>query len=273
MIRRIRGNLTMRKGEAPAASTQLERDGYAVVRAVLQAELIAQLTDEIAKAFESLPAERGRTDRSEFRYEMLNRAPGCQAAVGHPGILEVIEPLLGEDCHVIANSAWWNPADFAGGPWHCDGGPHIPRPEGVPWDDRIPYPIFAIGAHLYLKDCPLVCGPTAVIPGSHRSGRLPPFDRMSDEQLEYEGRSAIALEARAGDVAFFASDAWHRGLPAKPGGAGRLFLQAHYARRDIAQRIRTTTDVNHLSPEAIARIQSPRERALLGLHVPFFYDG
>jgi hypothetical protein len=273
MIRRIGGNLTVRKGDAPEASAQLERDGYAVVRGVLEPELVTQLTDEIAKVFEEHPAERGRSDRSEFRYEMLNRAAGCQAAIGHPGILAVIEPLLGEDCHVIANTAWWNPADFAGGPWHCDAGPHVPRPEGVPWDDRIPYPIFAIGAHLYLRDCPLACGPTAVIPGSHRSGRLPPFDRLNDEKLEYEGRAAVALEARAGDVAFFASDAWHRGLPAKPGGVGRLFLQAHYARRDLAQRIRTTAAVNHLSPEATARIRSPRERTLLGLHGPFFYDG
>jgi ectoine hydroxylase-related dioxygenase (phytanoyl-CoA dioxygenase family) len=143
----------------------------------------------------------------------------------------------------------------------------------VPWDDRIPYPVFAIGAHLYVRDCPLASGPTAVIPGSHRSGRLPPFDRMNDESLDYDGRPAVALEARAGDVALFVSDAWHRGLPARAGGTGRMFLQAHYARRDLAQRIRTTAEVNQLSAEARERISSPRERTLLGLHSPYFYDG
>ena len=112
-----------------------------------------------------------------------------------------------------------------------------------------------------------------MIPGSHRSGRLPPFDRLADASLAYEGHGAVALEARAGDVALFVSDAWHRGLPAQPGGTGRLFLQAHYARRDVAQRIRTTADANQLSSEAIARIRSPRERKLLGLHDPLFYDG
>ncbi|MGH2901322.1 MAG: phytanoyl-CoA dioxygenase family protein, partial [Solirubrobacteraceae bacterium] len=256
MIRRIGGNLTIRNGAAPEASASLEREGYAVIPGVLEPELILQLTDEIAKAFATYGAERGRSDRSEFRYEMLNRAPVCQTAVGHPGILAVIEPLLGEDCHVIANTAWWNPADFAGGPWHCDAGPHVPRAEGVPWDDRIPYPVFAIGAHLYLRDCPIECGPTAVVPGSHRSGRLPPFERMGDATLDYEGRTAVPLEARAGDVALFVSDSWHRGLPAQAGSTGRLFLQAHYARRDLAQRIRPTAEVNHLSPEAAARITS-----------------
>src|SRR5262245_15464716 len=235
MIKRVGGNLTVRRGDAPAESAQLERDGLAVVRGVLEPELVASLSAEIGAAFAKYPPERGRGDRSEFRYEMLNRAAACQAAVGHPGILAVIEPLLGEDCHVIANTAWWNPPEFGGGPWHCDAGPHVPRPEDVPWDERIPYPVFAIGAHLYLKDCPLENGPTAVIPGSHRSGRLPPFDRMGDEALEYDGRAAVPLTAQAGDVALFVSDAWHRGLPAKLGGAGRLFLQAHYARRDLAQ--------------------------------------
>ena len=57
------------------------------------------------------------------------------------------------------------------------------------------------------------------------------------------------------------------------GGDGRLFLQCHYGRHDIAQRIRTTAEVNHLSPEAIERAQTQRQRDLVGLHHPYFYDG
>jgi ectoine hydroxylase-related dioxygenase (phytanoyl-CoA dioxygenase family) len=273
VIKRVGGYLTLRRDAVPAASVSLERDGFALLPGVLAPELIARLAGEIEETFARLPAERGRGDRSEFRYEMLNRSAACQEAVGQPAILAAIEPLLGDDCHVIANTAWWNPPEFGGGPWHCDAGPHVPRPEDVPWDDRIPYPVFAIGTHLYLRDCPLACGPTAVIPGSHRSGRFPPVERRNDPALTYDGRPAVALEAKAGDVACFVSDAWHRGLPAQPGGTGRLFLQVHYARRDVAQRIRTTADVNQLSGDAISRIRTPREKKLLGLHDPFFYDG
>jgi len=273
MIKRVGGNLTLRSGPAPDASAQLERDGYALLRGVLAPDLIARLSAEIEDVFANLEPERGRPDRAEFRYEMLNRSAASQEAVANAAILAAIEPLLGDDCHVIANTAWWNPSTFTGGPWHCDAGPHVPRPEGVPWDDRIPYPVFAIGAHLYLRDCPLACGPTAIIPGSHRSGRLAPFDRTNDPTLEFEGRGAVALEASAGDVALFVSDAWHRGLPAQPGGSGRLFLQAHYARRDIAQRLRIPTEIHQLSPDALSRIKTPRERKLLGLHSAFFYDG
>jgi hypothetical protein len=47
----------------------------------------------------------------------------------------------------------------------------------------------------------------------------------------------------------------------------------HYARRDIAQRLRTTDVANQLSDDAIARATDTRARALVGLHDPFFYDG
>ena len=160
---------------------------------------------------------------------------------------------------MIANTAWRNPADFEGGPWHCDAGPHIPRAEGVAWDDRIPYPVFAIGAHIYLQDCTRADGPTAIVPGSHRSGRLAPLrPACSTTTLTYDGRPPVVVEANAGDVALFVSDVWHRGLPATDDGRGRYFLQVHYGRRDIAQRMRTTDQVNQLSPEAIERAKTER---------------
>ncbi|MFN0029027.1 MAG: hypothetical protein ACKV2O_17855 [Acidimicrobiales bacterium] len=40
---------------------------------------------------------------------LLNRSGACQAVIGHRRILDVVEPLLGENCHVIANTAWRNP--------------------------------------------------------------------------------------------------------------------------------------------------------------------
>ena len=271
MIRRLLKNLGVYKGDAPAASVQLENDGWTVLRGVFDAAEVAQLRAEIDEVFASVAPERTRDDKDEFRYEMLNRSAACQRAIAQPQILEVIEPLLGEDCHVIANTAWRNPPEFPGGFWHCDGGPHIPRAEGVEWDDRIPYPVFAIGAHILLQGCTRADGPTAVVPGSHRSGRLAPFDRMHDEDLSYDGRPPVILEGAAGDVSLFVSDSWHRGLPSR-GGNGRYFLQVHYGRRDLAQRIRTTDVVNQLSAEAIARAGTDRERSLIGLHDPFFYD-
>jgi len=275
MIRRVGKNLALLRPDpevVPDASASLERDGFAVLRAVFTDDEVAELIADADRVFHDLPPEQNRTDKDEFRYGMLNHSEAAHRAIAHPLILAAIEPLLGDDCHVIANTMWHNPPEFGGGPWHCDAGPHVPRPSDVPWDDRIPYPVFAIGAHLLLRDCRAADGPTAVVPGSHRSGRLAPHDLIHDPDLTYAGRPPVLLEGAAGDVSLFVSDVWHRGTPAS-GGSGRLFLQAHYGRRDIAQRIRTTDEVNHLSPEAIAWADTPRRRDLVGLHGAYFYDG
>jgi ectoine hydroxylase-related dioxygenase (phytanoyl-CoA dioxygenase family) len=271
------GGIVIRRGQEPHgvqgrradASAELERDGCTVLPGVFTAAGVDRLGGEIDAVFETVPPERTRDDKDEFRYEMLNRSAACQRAIAHPRILETIEPLLGDDCHVIANTAWRNPPEFPGGFWHSDAGPHIPRAEDIPWDDRIPYPVFAIGAHILLQTARSPT-PTAVVPGSHRSGRLA-VRPMNDVDLSYDGRPPVVLTGDAGDVSLFVSDSWHRGLRAH-GGRGRYFLQVHYARRDLAQRIRTTDKVNQLSPEAIARAETDRERTLVGLHGPFFYD-
>ena len=281
MIRRGPAYLEYRSEPACAESERLEREGYAVVWAVFTAGEIARLRRAISRIYDRHPPdERGRRspqDAEAFRYAMLNRCAEAQRAIAHPGLLAVIEPLLGEDCHIIANTAWRNPAGSPGAhrgqAWHIDAGPHVPLPEGVRWPPGIPHPVFAVGTHIYLQDCALEDGPTGVIPGSHLSGRPPPPERAFDETLEYEGRGVVPLLARAGDVGFFVSDAWHRRMPAGDGDHGRFFLQAHYGRRDIAQRLLPTSTANQLSKHAVRRARTPREKTVIGLHSQGFYDG
>ena len=271
--------MTVPADQAPAPAERLRSDGYVVLRGVFTGSELAALRADVERVFEEFPPD-DRGDPLEqstpFRYEMLNRSGRVQQAIGHPRILEVVEYLLGEDCHVIANTAWWQQPgenDHLGRFWHIDAGPHVPRDPGIPWDPRIPYPVFAIATHLYLQDCPIESGPTGVIPGSHTSGQSPPWKRLADETLEWDGRGVVPIVAEAGDVALFVSDVWHRRLPPGPNDPGRMFVQCHYGRRDLAQRIRPTAEVNHVSAEAAARAQTPRERTLIGLHPLGFYDG
>ena len=280
MITRTGGYLRIRADGGPDASTQLEADGYVVLPAAFTDDDIGALAKSIDQVFDELPPDERVEDRPDgnwqpFRYEMLNRSQPVLDAIGSRSILDVIEPLLGEDCHVIANTAWRQlaePSSHGGRFWHIDAGPHVPRPVGVPWDPRIPYPVFAIAAHIFLRDCPIDAGPTGVIPGSHTSGQSPPRDRIGDDDLSWEGRSVVPLTASAGDVALFVSDVWHRRLPSGPEDPGRYFLQCHYARRDIAQRLRPTSLANQLSDDAIRWADDDRTRSLIGLHPPFFYD-
>jgi ectoine hydroxylase-related dioxygenase (phytanoyl-CoA dioxygenase family) len=276
------GNLALLDAPVPQASVDLQAEGFAAVRDALTEPEQDELRAELNEIFETtapdirLPGSSAE-DYQDFRYEMLNRSPAAQRTVAHPKILEVIEPLLGEDCHVVSNTAWRNaperekaPFDV-GNPWHTDAGPHVPRPAGVPWDERIPYPVFMIGCHILLRDCLAPSGPTGFVPRSHTSGQGVPEPDASGN-IYYEGRGPITVEGRAGDIVFFVSDIWHRRMPTGPEDEGRLFLQVQYGRRDIAQRLRTTDIVNHLSPEAIARALTDRERTVVGLHPPGFYD-
>ena len=272
MITRSHGYLRLRREPAPPAARQLEAEGYAILTGVLDATSVAALAIEVGAVFASSGADRDQEGAEQFRHGMFNRLALAQRAIAAPAILAAVEPLLGEDCHVIANTAWRNVPGHRGGRWHTDAGPHVPRLEGVAWPDEIPYPVFAIGMHLFLEDCPAEAGPTAVLPGSHRAGRNPPPDRLEDPELSFDGRRAVLLTAKAGDAALFVSDAWHRGTPAEPGHR-RFFLRAHYARRDIAQRVATTEEVSHATAEAAGRAASERERTLIGLHRPYFYDG
>jgi hypothetical protein len=82
----------------------------------------------------------------------------------------------------------------------------------------------------------------------------------------------VVLLAAAGDVGLFVSDAWHRRRAPTARSRGRLFLQTNYGRRDIAQRIRPPGSCHHASAAALARATTERERTLLGLHPPGFYD-
>lgn len=282
MIKRVRGYLTWRPAsDAPAESAELEATGCTIIREVFTADEVEALKEDITHIFDTLPADgrtRGRRPPEEddmFRYEMFNRSALCQQAIAHPRILEVIEPLLGEDCHVIANTAWRNPPkpNDPAQAWHVDAGPHVPLPDGVTWPASIPHPVFAIGTHIFLMDCGEGDGPTGVIPGSHLSGRFPPTGELMNPALSYNGQGARKLLCNAGDVGLFVSDVWHRRLPTGPADRGRFFLQVHYGRRDIAQRIRTTEEVNQVSAEAMRRATEPRMKQLIGLHSPYFYDG
>ena len=268
-------------GEAPAETLQLEQFGYARLAGVFHGAELAALRAEVAAVFREWPPdERGdpvRTDKAEYRYQMFQRSPWCQRAMAHPRILAVVEPLLGNDCHVINSTAWQNPPGLHSQPeacyWHTDAGPHIPRGEHVPWPDAIPYPIFVIGTHIYLEDCGADEGPTAVVATSHRSGRPVPPERRFDVRLSYAGHEMVALPCRAGDVAFFVSDAWHRRLMPTERSRGRFFLQTNYGRRDIAPRVLSPEHAHHANADAIARAGTERERTLIGLHRPSFYDG
>lgn len=281
MLRKINHQNVAYCGPAPEGTLALEREGHYLLEGEYSADEVAELVEDIERVYRRIRPDRrwGRPTRENaamFRYEMFNRSALCQRAIARPNALAILEPLLGEDCHVISCTAWRNPRGEADAPngleWHVDGGPHVPRPAGTEWPAQIPYPIFVVATHLWLREVTLADGPTSIIPGSHTSGGLPPSERSRDPELTHGGRGAVHHLARPGDVSFFVSDVWHRRLPPAPESRGRFFLQTNYGRREAAQRVRPTQVVNHARRASIRRARTERERQLIGIHPQAYYD-
>jgi len=282
MLKRVKGNFEVLDPKlASQATCDLEAQGFAMLPKVFSSAEINALRSAVEKTFIEFSLSHRSEKLSfdaedEFRHELFNKSSVLQDLLGKPELLAVVEPLLGNDCHVIANTAWKNsPSDFAHGgqKWHIDAGPHIPLPGDCEWPNKIPFPVFVIATHIFLQDCSIDDGPTGVIPHSHKSGRIPPRDRAYDDSLSFSGNHCVPLTATAGDVVFFVSDVWHRRMPTRQNSRGRFFIQIHYGRRDIAQRVKTTDEVNHVDVIAEERAKTERQRTLIGLHSPYFYDG
>lgn len=282
MLRKSQHYNHFRAEPASPASHALEREGHVLLESVFAPDEVVRLREDVDRVFREY-APDGRVGAPAlpqaewYRYVMFERSPVVHAAIEHPRILEAIEPLLGEDCHVIANTSWRNPPERASAPdglqWHVDGGPHVVRPPGTEWPSEIPYPIFVVTAQIYLQEVRHADGPTAILPGSHRSGALPPDERKWDVDLTYEGRGAEVHTAAPGDVSLFVSDTWHRRMPQHEETRGRDFVQCIYARREIAQRLVPTDEGCAVGDEARTRAVSLRQRQLIGLHEACFYDG
>jgi ectoine hydroxylase-related dioxygenase (phytanoyl-CoA dioxygenase family) len=136
----------------------------------------------------------------------------------------------------------------------------VPVPEGARLPEGMDMPCFVVTAMYYLTDVPMELGPTQIVPGSHRSGRLPP---RSEDELVWDGRGYVSLLARAGDCVVLNGQTWHRGATNRS-GHHRIVLQVSYGRRYISQRF--WPFVNFSLPEDVWASAPPRRRRLLGEH-------
>jgi ectoine hydroxylase-related dioxygenase (phytanoyl-CoA dioxygenase family) len=246
----------------PALVERLHRDGFLVIPEALAPEQAARLRVGVERAFAE-PSEEaalyGETMTRIWRPKMFERGPEFEEVVDNPRVIDLIEAILGPDCHLIANSALrTGPGEGISG-WHADETVRFPRPRDVPLDPRIPAPCFLLNFNYYLCDVDEELGPTQFIPGSHRSGRQPDRD-----ELTYEGRGVVSAIGPAGTAVVWHDQTWHRGAPNRTSDRVRWVLQAPYGRRFISQRFYPF--VNYRMPEGVLERAGPRRKRLLGLH-------
>ncbi len=274
MIKRVGKNLSVLTAEVPAAkrAARARRLHGAPRRAEPTTRSTRSVPRSTMRSSATRPSAAART-RTSSATRCSTAARSSQAAVGHDRILEVIEPLLGDDCHVIANTAWRN------------------------------------FARLRRRAVALRRRPARAATRRRRVGRPHPVSGVRDRRTPHvEGLPGVLRADRggAGQPSLRSPRAVRHGspIPTSPTTAGRRCCSKRTpatsrcscptcgiaARRPTAATAgcscrRTTagatsrsasarpTEVNHLSPEAIERAQTQRERDLVGLHHPYFYDG
>jgi ectoine hydroxylase-related dioxygenase (phytanoyl-CoA dioxygenase family) len=253
--------------ELQALVDQFHREGYLVVADALTAEQVERVRAGVERAFAEPCAEAalyGGSMARIWRPKMFERGPEFEELIDNPRIIDLIEAILGPDCHLIAMSALkTGPGDGISG-WHADETVRFPRPADVPLDPRIPMPCFLINLNYYLCDVDEELGPTEFVPGSHRSGRQP-----DPNDLTYEGRGIVSAVGQAGTAVLWHDQTWHRGAPNRSRDRIRWVQQAPYGRRFISQRFYPF--VNYHMPDEILARANPRRKRLLGVHPPGAY--
>ena len=240
----------------------LHHQGFALLPAVLDAEQISSARAAIDRL---QPIHWDYQGLVDDHYKcVFNRDPFWLAYLDLPGVIELAEAALGEDCHIIGQTAWRSHPGFVGAELHVD---HLVMelPEALLADPAFTLPMQICTAMIYLDDIDRDLCPTRVIPGSHKAGRKP---RPGEES--WHGRTAEPVLCRAGDVLMLRSELWHAGSRNRTADRSRYLLQVHYGRRMVAQKF--SPYLRFRFNPAVLAAATPRQRRLLGEHEPAEYD-
>lgn len=248
----------------------MKEDGYAYFPAVLNEREIADLRramDELTALEESYdrytdPAAHGFLNKSINN--AFNRAPIFAQYLDRPEIIDLVEAVHGDDCHCIGMTAWLTGPGRPDQTLHADWQP-LTLPEEVMALPAVEIPIFITTAHYYLDDLTEELGPTHFVPGSHRAGRRPRAGETG-----FKGVEEQSILCKAGDCVLFRCEVWHRGT-ANTSNQTRYLLQVHYAQRIITQKYPPYLNKFQFDATLLAQV-TPRQRRLLGDHVPSNYD-
>ena len=200
-------------GADPLAAA-IEREGYAIVRGLLDPETLARLAGELSPHLEA--TETGDPDaffgRKTKRFgALLSRCPTTRDMIVHPLVLEVADRVLGPYC--------------ARYQVHYTGVMHIEPSETVQaihrdtglYPIQNPAPPLTLATMWAVTDFTEENGATRIVPGSHRwpDGRVP------------EPEEIKAAEMPAGSLMMYVGSMFHGG-GANRSNASRCGVALHY---------------------------------------------
>ena len=187
---------------------RLHRDGYALLRQAIPADLLPALR----AAFDAgvTPSDRWPVPRGpDWRHSMLDLDPTVQAVCRLPAVLVVAGALIGER-FFLAQVEGREP---------LPGGGH----QGLHRDFSAERPGDTVNALALFDDYGPDNGATRLVPGSHRQAAdAPPVD-LADES------HVVQLDGHAGDILVFDADLVHAASLNRSGAHRRSILIGYFA--------------------------------------------
>lgn len=238
---------------------QLNEEGYLVLNNLLSRTEVEQLNSHLNALWEEEGEKAGSENINNVENNvrrlanLVNKGDIFRPIFSHSLVLEAVKLVLGSN----VNLAMLNARDVLPNSisqrqnFHCDNDPE--QNGGVP-DERGYLTCTAIWM---LNDFTADNGATRVVPGTHRSGKLPK-QFLHDPSAHHP--EEIIVTGNAGDVCVVNGNCWHCGS-ANRSYTNRCALLAHYIRADLP---RAKHRQQHLAPEVKQRM-SLQELQLLGI--------
>jgi ectoine hydroxylase-related dioxygenase (phytanoyl-CoA dioxygenase family) len=192
--------------------------------------VVATMPDQVIVEYEKWAKDRPEEFRGERLLDGLRKLmtfvdfdDRLLAAARHPAVLATARSLLGAEPVLFQDMALLKPP--GGGrekPWHQDH---------AFFDLDVAEPI--VGVWIALDDATAANGAMHVLPGSHREGPVPHFQRrdlqICDTWVHLDRDTVVPLPA--GSALFF-DGLMHHGTPPNRTGSRRRAIQFHYVRAD-----------------------------------------
>lgn len=237
-------------------------EGWLYVPRVLSASDVSALRTASERKFAD-PMVRGDLDNDQIRgvglMRMFEYSLAFRQLIAREPLIDLVEAILGPDCHLISQNALRTPAMNGIVDWHIDGELLFPflvdlKEQSV----AAQLPCFGLSVMIPLTEVEHIeFGPTQVVPRSHTFGYVP------NNTTRIETFGPVTINARAGDAYLLNHQLWHRGAQNMSDRIRHMAVTA-YGRRFMQQRFYPF--LNYLMPAHVLNGADGRLLRLLGRH-------
>ncbi len=257
-------------------SNFLYDNGFVILDDAIPAEQLIKLKNELQICHETHQQKKSqkniKKDEKGNRHDVyklfFENSPTTVDIIENSKLADFAQYVIGDvpdswpnntslTAHVIHNNAFIVPPGGRGQApsWHVDDPlQQVIVPPNYTLPPYIRLPVLSGTYMIWLSDCDTPDnGPTYVVPGSHRFGRL-----INPKEAD---RLGVPLCGKAGTAIFINSNVWHRGCENKS-NVPRETLQISWARRIIGHKFGTI--MNYQMPSHVLEGRSEIAKKRLG---------